>query len=153
VARPHAPRLLAVALALASCGGRGGGVGLSAQGAQFAATILSHGVALDASGRNCAGLYGRWEVRLRVSGRAKGSGTTRFALRPGRVAVAPISFRIRVGFLRGHANGVLRVRAERGALVVRGRIKVEVPFKSVSQTVSETIPVTRGPVPGCGLAG
>lgn len=137
----------------AGCGGRGGGNGLSAEGARFAAAIRTHGVTLVASGRNCSGLYGRWKAKLRVGGRAKGAGETAFTLAPGREAEAPVSFGVRVGFIHGRASGTLHVRASGPALHVRGRIRVKVPFRSLSQDVAETIPVTRGPVPGCGLTG
>ena len=144
---------LVVLAVVAGCGERGGGNGLSAAGARFATRIHERGVTLAASGHNCSGLYGSWEVELRVSGAAKGSGATRFTLRQGREAQAPVSFKIRAGgILSGRAVGLLRIRARGAALEVRGLVRVRVPFRSVSQSVSETVAVTRGAVPGCGLS-
>jgi hypothetical protein len=145
--------LALVVAAAAGCGTHGGGDGLSAEAARFDAVIRKGGATLEAAGRNCSGLYGSWQVRLRVSGAARGSGSTRFMLVHGREAVAPVSFRIRAGILSGRAKGVLRVRARGDALAVRGRVEVKVPFAKRSQTIAETIPVTRGPASGCGLSG
>jgi hypothetical protein len=137
---------------LVGCGTHGGGTGLSASAARFHTVVRRAGARLEATGRNCSGLYGVWDVRLRLSGSAHGSGRTRFTLRRGREAEAPVSFRIRAGVLRGRAKGALRVRGRGSVLVVRGRVEVEVPFASRSATLDETIPVRRGPAPGCGLS-
>jgi hypothetical protein len=82
-----------------------------------------------------------------------GSGETAFVLEPAREATAPVSFRIRAGLVSGKATGVLRVRAAAGALVARGRVKVKVPFRTVTRSISQRIPVERGPVAECGLSG
>jgi hypothetical protein len=153
--RGHSAVAVAVvgAVVAAGCGTRGGGNGLSAQAAKFDAVIHRAGATLHATGQNCSGLYGAWTVRLSVSGRAKGSGTTGFTLVRGREATAPVSFKIRAGILSGRATGVLHVRGRPNALLVNGSVEVKVPFLHRTATIGETIPVTRGPAPGCGLSG
>jgi hypothetical protein len=147
--------LLVFAVAAAGCGtkGRGGGRGLSAPAARFDAVVRRAGVTLEASGRNCSGLYGSWQVRLRASGPVHGSQSTRFRLVRGQETQLPVTFRIRAGVLRGHATGLLGIRGEGRRLRVRGRVEVKVPFVKRSATIDEKIPVTRGPAPGCGLSG
>lgn len=109
------------------------------------------GVTLRASGRSCSGLYGKWRVRLLLSGAATGSGETAFVLSPGTAAAAPLSFPIRAGLLAGRAAGLLHVAAKDGMLIVRGRVQVKLPFETVSRPLHLEIPVTRGPTPECGI--
>lgn len=90
-------------------------------------------------------------MRLEVGGAVRGSGDTIFNLAPGKEATAPVSIRIRSGFLSGRATGLMRVASEGNALVVRGSVKVKVPLRTVSRTIGERIPLERGPTPQCGV--
>ncbi len=152
---PLGPRLalFAALLIVAGCGGRGGGNGLSAEAARFDTRIAASGATLRATGLSCSGLYGTWNVELQVSGVAGGSGRTAFTLERGHEAQAPVSFAIHAGPLPGKATGLLHIRGRGTALAVTGRVKVSVPFKSVTREIAETIPVELGPAPGCGLGG
>lgn len=145
---------LALVLFLGSgCGGDGGQVGLSANAASFDRRIGAEGATLRASGHNCSGLYGPWSVRLELSGSATGSGETKFTLSRGEEATAPVSFGITAAGLAGRAVGLVRVVSSAGELVVRGRVEVNVAFRTVSRTIAERIRVERGPIPACGLTG
>jgi hypothetical protein len=123
------------------------------EAARFETELQVSGARLHASGLSCSGLYGTWNVQLRVSGAATGSGSTVFTLEPGKEAAAPVSFGIHAGLISGRASGVLHVRGRVDALAVSGRITVKVPFKSVSRTIERDVPIDRGPDPGCGLSG
>jgi hypothetical protein len=149
--RRFAPSAAAVLLASA-CAGRGEQVGLAADAAHFDRRIVRERAILRASGHNCSGLYGRWSVRLDVSGAAHGSGMTAFTLVPGKSARLPVSFRITAGALSGHATGSILVRPSGNDLLVRGLIKVEVAFRSDARAIAERIPLERGPTPHCGLS-
>jgi hypothetical protein len=143
---------LAASLLGAGCGGGGGGhVGLSASAASFDRRIVAEGATLRASGHNCSGLYGRWSVKLEVSGSAEGSGTTGFTLTPGKEAAVPLSFGITAGVLSGHATGLVRVASSRNELIIRGRVEVKVAFRTVSRTIAKRIRIDRGPTSACGL--
>lgn len=142
---------LTVSLLASGCGG--GGVGLSANAASFDRRIAAEGATLHASGHNCSGLYGPWSVKLELSGAATGSGEMKFTLVRGEEATAPISFEVSAAGLSGRAIGLVRVASSPGKLFVRGRVEVNVAFRTVSRTIAERIRVQRGPTPSCGLSG
>jgi hypothetical protein len=144
---------LAVCFLGAGCGGGGGQVGLSANAASFDRRIAAEGTTLRASGHNCSGLYGRWSVRLELSGTATGSGETKFTLARGEEATAPISFAITAAGLSGRAIGLMRVAPSAGELLVRGRVEVNVAFRTLSRRIAERVRVERGPTQACGLSG
>lgn len=136
-----------------ACGGDGGQVGLSANAASFDGRIAAEGATLRASGHNCSGLYGPWSVRFELSGSATGSGEAEFTLARGEEAIVPISFGITAAGLSGRAVGLVRVASSAGELRVRGRVEVNVAFRTMSRTIAERIRVERGPIPACGLTG
>ncbi len=107
------------------------------------------GVITLVRGWNCNGVYGRWSVRVQVTGAARGEGTGSVVLRPGEPTTFRDEFPVRVGGVPATAEVDLRVRVEGRQLEVRGEASAKALFVRVRALIDERLAIRRGPVAAC----
>jgi hypothetical protein len=108
------------------------------------------GVTTLVRGWNCGGVYGRWNVRVRVTGAARGGGRGTVVLRPGEATTFRDEFPVRLAGVPATAEVDLRVRVEGQELDVRGEASANALFVRVRAPIDERLPIRRGPIAECG---
>ena len=117
--------------------------------ASAAGRFREQGVTTLVRGWNCGGVYGRWSVRVRVTGAARGEGKGTVVLRPGEATTFHDEFPVHLGGIPATAEVDLRVRVEGQELDVRGEASAKALFVRVRAPIDERLPITRGPVAEC----
>jgi hypothetical protein len=107
------------------------------------------GVTTIVRGWNCGGVYGRWRVRVQVTGAARGEGKGTVVLRPGEVTVFRDEFPVRLAGVPATAEVDLRVRVEGQELDFRGEASAKALFARIRAPIDERLPIRRGPIAEC----
>ena len=107
------------------------------------------GVTTLVRGWNCGGVYGRWNVRVRVTGAASGGGRGTVVLRPGEATTFHDEFPVRLAGVPATAEVDLRVRVDGQELDVRGKASAKALFVRVQAPIDERLPIRRGPIAEC----
>ena len=107
------------------------------------------GVTTLVRGWNCGGVYGRWSVRVQVTGAARGEGKGTVVLRPGAATAFRDEFPVRLAGVPATAEVDLRVRVAGQELEVRGEASANALFVQVRAPIDERLPMRRGPIPEC----
>jgi hypothetical protein len=107
------------------------------------------GVTTLVRGWNCRGVYGRWSVRVQVTGAARGEGKGTVVLRPGEATSFRDEFPVRLAGVPATAEVDLRVRVDGQELDVRGEASAKALFVRVQAPLDERLPIRRGPIAEC----
>jgi hypothetical protein len=146
------PAVLA-ALALAGCvhaGDEGGEEAVRAiEPASAEGRFREQGVTTLVRGWNCSGVYGRWIVRVQVTGAARGEGEGSVVLRPGEPTTFRDEFPVRLAGVPATAAVDLRVGVEGRELDVQGEASAKALFVRVRAPIDERLPIRRGPIAEC----
>ena len=137
--------------ALAGCGG-GHAVPPPAppeQPASAAGRFRDQGVTVTVRAWNCGGVYGPWQVRVRIGGAARGEGEGEVTIRRGRETTYRSDFRIRVAGVPATAAVRLGIRVDGDELDVRGNASARALFVRVKAPIEERLPIRRGPIVEC----
>ena len=98
---------------------------------------------------NCTGVYGRWQVQVRVTGAARGESEGTVTLRRGRETTYRTEFRVRVAGVPATAAVQLRIRVDGDELDVQGDATAKALFARVETPIDERLPISRGPIAEC----
>ena len=98
---------------------------------------------------NCGGVYGRWSVRVQVTGAARGEGEGSVVLRPGEPTTFRDEFPVRLAGVPATAEVDLRVRVQGRELDVRGEASAKALFVRVRAPIDERLPIRRGAIAEC----
>jgi hypothetical protein len=107
------------------------------------------GVTTIVRGWNCGGVYGRWNVRVRVTGAARGGGRGTVVLRPGEATTFRDEFPVRLAGVPATAEVDLRVRVDGQELDVRGEASAKALFVRVRAPIDERLPIRHGAIAEC----
>ena len=107
------------------------------------------GVTTVVRGWSCGGVYGRWNVRVHVTGAARGEGKGTVVVRPGEATTFREEFPVRLGGVPATAEVDLRVRVKGQGLEVRGEASAKAVFVRVRAPIDERVPIRRGAIAEC----
>lgn len=100
-------------------------------------------------GWSCSGVYGRWNVRVRVTGAARGEGKGTIVLRPAETTTFRDEFPVRLAGVSARAEVDLRVRVDGQELEIRGEAAARALFVRVRAPIDERLPIRRGAIAEC----
>ena len=121
----------------------------SSEAASAEGRFRDRGATVAVRAWSCAGVAGRWHVRVRISGAAEGEGAASVVLRPRQEARLRDEFRVRVARVPATARVDLRVRLDGDVLAVSGDATATAFAVRLRTPVDERLDIRRGPIPEC----